>query len=81
MERTPQATNENAPDSSKVSSTPDREDLLLRYLGSLVVVFSGWGSLMRRYPVSNRVNQVQNDDVDCAKPLEREPSPAQSMLF
>ena len=38
-------------------------------------------ALMRRYPVSTRVNQVQNDDADCAKPLEREPSPAQSMLF
>jgi putative SOS response-associated peptidase YedK len=37
--------------------------------------------LMRRYPVSTRVNQVQNDDAECAKPLEREPSPAQSRLF
>jgi putative SOS response-associated peptidase YedK len=37
--------------------------------------------LMRRYPVSTRVNQAQNDDADCAKPLEREPSPAQSLLF
>jgi putative SOS response-associated peptidase YedK len=36
---------------------------------------------MRRYPVSTRVNQVQNDDAECAKPLEREPSPAQSILF
>jgi hypothetical protein len=23
-----------------------------------------------RYPVSTRVNQVQNDDADCARPLE-----------
>jgi putative SOS response-associated peptidase YedK len=37
--------------------------------------------LMRRYPVSTRVNQVQNDDADCAKPLEREAVPAQSQLF
>jgi len=37
--------------------------------------------LMRRYPVSARVNNVQNDDADCAKPLEREPLPAQSVLF
>jgi putative SOS response-associated peptidase YedK len=36
---------------------------------------------MRRYPVNTRVNNVQNDDADCAKPLEREPSPAQSLLF
>jgi putative SOS response-associated peptidase YedK len=38
-------------------------------------------ALMRRYPVSTRVNQVQNDDADCAKPLDREPSPTQSTLF
>jgi putative SOS response-associated peptidase YedK len=38
-------------------------------------------ALMNRYPVSTRVNQVQNDDADCAKPLERELSPAQSQLF
>jgi putative SOS response-associated peptidase YedK len=37
--------------------------------------------LMRRHPVSTRVNQVLNDDADCAKPLERAPSPAQSRLF
>ena len=37
--------------------------------------------LMRRYPVSMRVNQAQNDDADCAKPPERESSPAQSALF
>jgi putative SOS response-associated peptidase YedK len=38
-------------------------------------------ALMNRYPVSTRINQVQNDDADCAKPLDREPSPAQSLLF
>jgi putative SOS response-associated peptidase YedK len=38
-------------------------------------------SLMRRYPVSTRINQAQNDDAECGKPLEREPSPAQSLLF
>lgn len=26
-------------------------------------------ALMRRYPVSTRVNQVQNDDAECGKPL------------
>lgn len=36
---------------------------------------------MRRYPVSTRVNQVQNDDAECAKPLRQEGSPAQSALF
>jgi putative SOS response-associated peptidase YedK len=38
-------------------------------------------SMMRRYPVSTRVNQVQNDDADCVKPLDHEPPPAQSRLF
>jgi putative SOS response-associated peptidase YedK len=38
-------------------------------------------ALMRRYPVSTRVNQVLNDDADCAKPLDSEPSPPQSLLF
>ena len=38
-------------------------------------------SLMRRYPVSTRVNQVQNDDPDCAKPVELHSSPIQTQLF
>lgn len=36
---------------------------------------------MRCYPVSTRVNQVQNDDADCAKPVEPDASPAQAQLF
>ena len=35
---------------------------------------------MGAYPVSSRVNQVQNDDADCARPVERE-SPPQGQLF
>jgi hypothetical protein len=35
---------------------------------------------MRGYPVSSRVNQVQNDDAGCANPVERE-SPPQGQLF
>ena len=35
---------------------------------------------MRLYPVSNRVNQVQNDDADCAAPITLE-SPQQGQLF
>jgi putative SOS response-associated peptidase YedK len=31
-------------------------------------------TLMRRYPVSPRVNQVQNDDADCATPIETDSS-------
>ena len=26
--------------------------------------------LMRAYPVSSRINQVQNDDADCTTPIE-----------
>jgi len=36
--------------------------------------------LMRCYPVSHRVNQVQNDDSDCAAPINLE-SPPQRQLF
>jgi len=36
---------------------------------------------MRRYQVSTRVNNVQNDDADCAKPFERDAAPAQPQLF
>ena len=36
--------------------------------------------LMRSYPVSNRVNQVQNDDAECCKPIELE-RPPQRQLF
>jgi putative SOS response-associated peptidase YedK len=38
-------------------------------------------ALMRRYPVSTRVNQVQNDDPDCAEPVEPDSSPTQAQLF
>jgi putative SOS response-associated peptidase YedK len=36
--------------------------------------------LMRSYPVSNRVNQVQNDDAECARPVELD-LPQQPRLF
>lgn len=49
------------------------------YLSELLKPFDA--GLMRRYPVSTRVNQVQNDDADCAKPMDHEPSPVQSLLF
>ena len=38
-------------------------------------------SLMRRYPVSTRVNHVVNDDAECAKPVELDAAPAQAQLF
>jgi len=37
-------------------------------------------SLMRHYPVSPRVNHVQNEDADCAAPITLE-LPAQAQLF
>ena len=37
-------------------------------------------NLMRCYPVSSRVNHVQNDDEDCSKPVELE-LPPQGQLF
>ncbi len=43
----------------------------------LLVPFTG---PMRRYPVSARVNQVQNDDAECARPVELE-APPQGELF
>jgi putative SOS response-associated peptidase YedK len=36
---------------------------------------------MKRYPVSTRVNNVLNDDADCAKPIGLDASPAQVQLF
>jgi putative SOS response-associated peptidase YedK len=47
---------------------------------SALRLLSPYTGPMRRYPVSTRVNQVQNDDADCAKPVELE-VPAQSQLF
>jgi putative SOS response-associated peptidase YedK len=38
-------------------------------------------ALMRRYPVSTRVNHVLNDDADCAKPVKPDTSPVQPQLF
>jgi putative SOS response-associated peptidase YedK len=38
-------------------------------------------TVMGRYPVSQRVNQVQNDDADCATPIETDSSPSQAQLF
>jgi putative SOS response-associated peptidase YedK len=38
-------------------------------------------TIMRRYPVSTRVNQVQNDDADCGTPIETYSSPSQAQLF
>jgi putative SOS response-associated peptidase YedK len=36
---------------------------------------------MRSYPVSARVNRVQNDDAECAQQVEGDASPLQAQLF
>ena len=36
--------------------------------------------MMRRYPVSTRLNQAQNDDAGCAQPVELD-APPQGELF
>jgi putative SOS response-associated peptidase YedK len=38
-------------------------------------------ALMRRYPVSTRVNHVLNDDAECAQPVEPDATPSQAQLF
>jgi putative SOS response-associated peptidase YedK len=38
-------------------------------------------TMMKSYPVSTRVNQVLNDDADCAKPIELDMSSVQRPLF
>ena len=37
-------------------------------------------SLMRAYPVSSRINQVQNDDEECSRPVTPD-QPPQRQLF
>jgi putative SOS response-associated peptidase YedK len=73
-------------DRMPVILSPDNYDLWLgpafRNTASVSEVLLPFDSaMMRCYPVSTRVNQVQNDDPDCAKPVDRAPSPAQSALF
>jgi putative SOS response-associated peptidase YedK len=38
-------------------------------------------ALMRRYPVSTRVNHVVNDDAECAEPVEPDATATQAQLF
>ena len=73
-------------DRMPVILSPDDYDLWLdpafRDAGSLSAMLRPFdAALMRRYPVSTRVNHVLNDDADCAKPIDAETSPAQSQLF
>lgn len=38
-------------------------------------------ALMRRYPVSTRINYVVNDDAACAKLVEADATATQAQLF
>lgn len=51
-----------------------------RDMSSSLRMLVPYAGSMRRYPVSTRVNQVQNDDPECAKPIEPE-LPPQGLLF
>ena len=51
-------------------------------IGSLSKMLAPFESaLMRRYPVSMRVNHVVNDDAECAKAVEPDATPFQAQLF
>jgi putative SOS response-associated peptidase YedK len=65
---------------------PDSYDLWLdpgfRNTDSVLEMLAPFDSaLMRCYPVSTRVNNVQNDDADCARRLEPQGIPTQTQLF
>ena len=53
----------------------------MKNVGALSEILKPYDArMMRCYPVSTRLNQVQNDDAECAKPIELEPAP-QGHLF
>jgi len=65
---------------------PDNYDLWLdpafRNMASVSEMLKPFeATMMRSYPVSTRVNQVLNDDADCAKPVAVDSSPVQASLF
>jgi putative SOS response-associated peptidase YedK len=73
-------------DRMPVILSPDDYDLWLdpafRNMASVSEMLKPFDpSQMKRYPVSTRVNQVQNDDADCAKATELDSSPIQTQLF
>lgn len=83
---TPNSLLANFHDRMPVILGPDNHDLWLdpafRNTTSVSEMLRPFEStMMRSYPVSTRVNQVQNDDVDCAKLLEPGASAAQPQLF
>ncbi len=86
MTTTPNSLVSDIHDRMPVILNPDDYDLWLdpgfRDVASVSEILRPFdAALMHRYPVSTRVNQVLNDDADCAKPIDAETSPAQSQLF
>jgi putative SOS response-associated peptidase YedK len=83
---TPNALLAEIHDRMPVILSPDNYDLWLdrgfREVASVSEMVEPYdAALMRRYPVSTRVNQVENDDADCAKPVELHASLIQTQLF
>jgi putative SOS response-associated peptidase YedK len=83
---TPNALLAEIHDRMPVILSPDNYDLWLdrgfREVASVSEMVKPYdAALMRRYPVSTRVNQVENDDADCAKPVELHASLIQTQLF
>lgn len=65
---------------------PDHYDLWLdpafRNMASISEMLKPFEStVMRRYPVSTRINQVLNDDAECSTPVVLNDLPAQARLF
>jgi len=82
---TPNAVTSSVHDRMPVILSTDDYDLWLDpgmtnigVLSDLLTPFDA--RLMRSYPVSSRINQVQNDDAECASPVELE-LPQQPRLF
>ena len=55
-------------------------DPAMKDTGVALAWIAPFAGAMRRYPVSSRVNLVENDDTECAKPVELE-APPQGSLF
>jgi putative SOS response-associated peptidase YedK len=69
-------------DRMPVILNPDGYDVWLKPGGTQAALklLGPYTGQMRGFPVSSRVNQVQNDDAECAKPIELE-TPPQGQLF
>jgi putative SOS response-associated peptidase YedK len=83
---TPNALLANIHDRMPAILSPDHYDLWLdpafRDVASVSEMLRPFdATLMKSYPVSTRVNQAENDDADCARPIDLDASPVQRALF